>query len=347
MLSERIFERHGRLRSLQALRFLAAALVVFAHGVDANQAVGIHPLAEGTALENIGAIGVDIFFVISGFIITHTAARAPSAAAFLKDRFFRVAPIYWLMSVPAAAMSLHNIGFDPVVLASTLFFWPAYGKFVEPYLAIGWTLAFEMLFYLAMGAVRLRLDARWLLAAYALAVAGGFLWATPAVEFLGNPIILEFLLGVGVAMYGRRDFEIVALFSGLACLAFTLLHGYGQISEAVFTQDASLSFRRVVLWGIPSALLVQGVVSLERLFAGRFWIAVAALGDASYALYLSHFYVMLALEKIARMAGIHFDFTLFALAAAVGAGWLTYRFVETPLRRMLRRRHILIMPQAA
>jgi exopolysaccharide production protein ExoZ len=340
-----LFSGQERLRSLQALRFLAALLVVFAHAVDANQAVGIRPLVEGTNLENFGSVGVDIFFVISGFIITFTAKRAVSATAFWKDRFFRVAPIYWVLSVPMAMLSLRHSGFDPRTFAATILFWPVYGKFIEPYLTIGWTLAFEALFYFAMGLNRLGIRARWLFAAYAAALLALHLYPAPSLAFLGNPIILEFLFGVAIACLPPSGAGLTALVAGLACLFGVLIFGYGQISEALYIQDASLSFVRVAWWGLPSALIVYGAINLERFCRGRIWDILAKLGDASYATYLSHLYVMLLLRHLVKRLGVTFDFTIAAVVLALIAGWFVYRLVETPLRHRLQKRHITIMPQ--
>lgn len=334
------FGEYRRLVSLQILRFFAAALVVFAHCVDKNQSNGVQPVVQGTTLENFGAVGVDIFFVISGYIITLTAGRASTAYAFWRDRLVRVAPIYWILSAPAAAIIIYKYGVSLPVLASTVLFWPIWGKFTEPYLAVGWTLAFEFLFYFTVGLTKFRVKPVWLLGVFAVAFVAQFIWKTPILQYLGNPIILEFLMGVFLAYVGQRGWSRSALIIGLVSFACALIFGYGQISEAAFTQDASQSLRRAVVWGIPSALLIYGAVGQEQFCRSRTWLFLAALGDASYSLYLSHFYALAVAGKIFQILLFQFDTTVIELAIAVLVGWLVYRFIEVPVTRLIRRKFL-------
>lgn len=328
-----------RLLSLQVMRFVAAVLVVYAHAVDANLVAGGQPLVAGTALENLGAFGVDIFFVISGFIVTQTVRRAPSASVFWRDRILRIAPLYWLFSIPAAAFALSSEGFRPGELLTTVLFWPVWGQYTAPYLSVGWSLSFEMLFYLVMGLSLLRLDPRWLLGCYGLALVAQMVWPTPVLRFLGNPIIIEFLFGIAIALWGDRfaRFARISLVSAIVWMMITLLFGNGAISEVEWTVSGALAIARVVLWGIPAALLVHGAVGLEVNCRGPVWVAVAALGDASYALYLTHRFVTLFGGKALEFLGFQFDFTVPLLAVSVLVGWLVHLRIELPLQKWLKR----------
>lgn len=326
-----------KLDTLQVLRFVAAALVVFAHSVDITAMMHTPSLIIGTTLENFGAVGVDIFFVISGFIVTKTIERASSVGAFWRDRFLRVAPLYWLISLPLVAVVLVKVGFSLPTLLSFLTFWPVWGgAFQEPYLNVGWTLSFEMLFYLAFGLHKVGLGYWKLLGLFAAAFVAGQLFNNAIVHFIGNPIIIEFVLGVCLAKLSFNRFRTPALILGILGLAATLVFGYGSISESQFTQDASQSLMRVALWGVPSALIVYGILGQEGRFNGRIFAACVLLGDTSYSIYLMHGYVLRALHAIEIKLHVSMDLTLLNTALAIAGGFVGFLLIEKPLRAILK-----------
>jgi len=325
-----------RLRSLQVLRFLAAALVVFSHAVDSGLATGARPLVAGTTLENFGAIGVDIFFVISGYIITRTATRAPDAAQFWRDRLLRILPLYWLLSIPAAAIAIAHDGFHPGTLLTTVLFWPVWGQYAAPYITVGWTLSFEMLFYFCVGLTRLRLDPRWLLAGYLVLLIANTVSPSPLRTFLGNPIMIEFLAGIAIARWGSTRLAGPAMLVCVVWLAATLIAGPGANSEIGNIVSGELVWQRLLLWGVPGALLVYGATGLEARCRGPVWMVLASLGDASYALYLSHRFVTLFGGKLIKVLGVDQDVTLPMLAVAVLVGWLVHIWIERPIARWIR-----------
>jgi peptidoglycan/LPS O-acetylase OafA/YrhL len=154
--------------------------------------------------------------------------------------------------------------------------------------------------------------------------------------FLGNPIILEFLAGVALALVlprwnGRRAAGLAALAAAALWIAALLALGYGQVSEAAFTQSGALSLERVALFGVPAALLVAAAVLLEKEAApGGLGRVLSRGGDASYALYLAHPGALALL--IAWSPALPAD-ALVALGIGMGlvAGALVHMGIERPL----------------
>lgn len=156
-----------RFISIQVLRGFAAMMVVAYHAIDmANER-----FALGWRFGAAGEAGVDVFFVISGFVMIVAAQKtgAQDAHRFLLKRFIRIYPLYWfwttvklvlLLTIPAAAVSAV---LDPAHLAASYALLPwtnADGK-IYPFLVVGWTLSYEIFFYLCMAAaLALRLPIR-------------------------------------------------------------------------------------------------------------------------------------------------------------------------------------------
>src|SRR6476661_2767169 len=186
--------------SLQSLRFAAALMVVYIHAVlmaGVPSEDSFIPLNLAIA----GRAGVDIFFVLSGFIITKTA-QGLSAEEFAWRRFRRIVPFYLICCVPAVLIAA-QVGFGWRRALATFVLWPATDRMTAPLVMVGWTLCFEVLFYAA--ATLVLFNRRWLyplLGFYAAALM--FRSDEPVLQFLGNPIIAEFLLGA-LLFYAPRE----------------------------------------------------------------------------------------------------------------------------------------------
>lgn len=340
-----------RFYAVQALRFAAATAVVVTHAVDlAGTRLGLETALVGGTLENFGAVGVDVFFVISGFIIATTTrgqAGVEAAGAFLWRRFRRVAPIYWLLSLPILIGMARGGTLSPDVATATFLFWPFSGlEMTFPALGPGWTLCFEMLFYAGFGlAIAGGRRVAWgLVGTYAAMQAAGLVVAAPVLRFWGAPIILEFLLGVGIASVWRRAPRGLALWAvGLALVGFglSLVFGYGGIDDVRALNDPWKGLRRVLIWGLPSALLAFGVVRMERTdrAPGRLARAAAFMGDASYSIYLVHVLVIRALGRMfeSGMVAMPADSVVgLTVLASLAAGAVVHLWVERPLLKFMR-----------
>jgi exopolysaccharide production protein ExoZ len=294
-----------KLRSIQVLRAIAACAVALLHSY---QNLGMPAGREG-----YGAFGVDLFFVLSGFIMANVA-EGRTAGAFLRDRLWRIYPMWWLALLPWLLLLPRS----PIFIVSSLTLWPIYGnEYYVPVLQVGWTLSFELLFYAAM-ALALRTRAWVPLAIYGICLVGAMTTSSALFHFIGNPVALEFLMGVAIAKLPRR-----AAFGLLAPVGVLLL---ALTSPVVGSAQATLGVEngswRALEWGAPAALIVWGALSLEPWFKHRLFDVPVAIGDASYALYLFHPLVAY---------GLDFPWPV-RLLIAIFVGWCIHWLVE---RRIL------------
>jgi exopolysaccharide production protein ExoZ len=302
------------LLSIQYLRFIASALVVVAH-------VGWTP-------ELWGQQGVDIFFVISGFIMVHVARREAQPGTFLWARAMRVVPLYWIVTLAWFALKPSGAAH----LALSLAFIPHLGPqgTIWPVIWQGWTLLYEAWFYVAFAAA-LALPATKrrpiLTAAFGLLACLG--WATGDASAFGqvylSPLPLEFLAGAWLHRAWARgwvDRPAAGLAAALAgCAALVLL------------RDVNPGGWRVLADGGPALFIVGGGLAMER----RLPVLRAGLllGNASYAIYLTHRFIVPLVIPAAKALPLPL-----ALSAVIGActliGIATHLFVETPIARALR-----------
>ena len=323
--------------SVQALRALAAWAVVCHHFMQIFfdfEARG--PI--GQLFIDKGAVGVDIFFVISGLVIfLSTEGKALPPARFLLYRLFRIVPAYWLYTVLMALLVvfarplLPDQTVDWSHLLLSLLFIPTEnpgGYGIYPTLNVGWTLNYEMLFYVLFAwALLFRLQVRLLVVAallFAVCQAWtGFGWVS---EFYRSDIVYEFLLGIGIGMLYRRGWIGPALWLPLLGISAALLAIYHLPPEP-----------RLLNWGLPSAVLVMASMALERHVERNRLLKL--LGDCSYSVYLMHVLVLSAGGYVARRYGInpYLMFIVCALAIAIGS-WLSYEWVEKRSYQWLRAR---------
>jgi exopolysaccharide production protein ExoZ len=335
-------DRPPRLVNLQILRAVAATLVVWAHAIDLSNERSI--LAFGN-LENFGAFGVDLFFVLSGYIITVSADRSDrNWLQFAIDRFVRIAPIFYILSLPwiIRAFLLPDHSWLPFL--PTMVFWPIVeGKYIEPFLPVGWTLSFEVLFYFAMTAaiflgswVR-RPAAMLVILFFIVMIIGRSLNYDPTLNFLGNPIIVEFLFGIGISMLFQLTGPNLRLAVGMSALAtlalgYGLTFGFGDISEAKSVQMGDLSWQRAITWGLPAAGIVYATLLLgDSSPSGKIKHTLYFLGDASYSIYLVHVLVIAGFKTLDVKDYVSGDLLIIAIiTCSLLAGSLSYLYIEKP-----------------
>lgn len=303
-----------KLISIQYLRALAILLVVHCHAIDIQMKFGVSHQQNFYYLQNIGAIGVDIFFVISGFIIAYITQRAAGfgdAFKFIKKRFVRINPPYYLVSLFVLVTFLVNHRHFLKPLVKTLTILPVFdfGEFFwVPFLFLGWTLSFEWLFYIIY-AVLIALSVKnkniILVAILGFLTLLGLLISSNIIQvvFITNPIIWEFCFGVLIA-YLVKNFSLkisygrAFLLTGIALIALNIVYGYGEISEAAYILQGKYGWERVLLWGFPSAFVVYGALIIEK-SRGVFKYqnkTLVLIGDASFSIYLTHYIIFAVLD---------------------------------------------------
>ncbi len=364
-----------RLDSLQVMRGVAAVAVVVAHAVDlvlAHPSLGPSRIASLGHVENFGAIGVDLFFVISGFVMAlSVAGRSGIADArrFVVQRWWRIGPPF--LAACALYLCLQPFAGQPHplpwrALANAVVFVPVVdsAQYTAPVIDVGWTLSFEFTFYLAVAAlVALGLARRpGLLVALIAAAVGLGAWLQPehlVLSWVTNPILLEFALGLvayqlwttGLLNRFRPLWWALAAV-GAGALVTQLVVGFGTVSEAETVLDASGSGQRVLLWGLPVFLLFLALVPLgEERSDSRLGRFARRLGDTSFSLYLVHMPVFLVSGALLHRSGLALPVADVVLVAAVvvavvaGSGF--HRWVEQPINAAARRRVGARRPSAA
>ena len=304
-----------KLRSIQVLRGIAACAVVVLHAYPQVETRGGVEVRE-LGLAGYGAAGVDLFFVISGFIMA-TVAQGRTARQFLGDRLWRIYPLWWVAVVPWLFMLPRGATF----VMSSLTLWPIYaGGYYVPVLKVGWTLSFELLFYLGMTAA-IATRAAVPIALYALFMLGALTLPSPVLHFVGNPMALEFLMGVMVARLPRR-----AALGWLIPLGFALLFATrASTGDVESTLEPHFALWRAFAWGMPAALVVWGTLSIAKLFDHRRFDLPVAMGDASYSIYLFHPIIAYGFDLPGAVR----------VLLAIGMGWAVHVVVE---RRLLTAR---------
>lgn len=280
-----------RLHALQYLRAVAALAVVYSHS-----AIQVDEYTR--YLLDAGSFGVDIFFVISGFIMIYITRPGDTPSRFIVNRIRRVVPLYWFFTILMAGILV----IMPAVFKNTQFGWETFllslafiphwsvvqPDMVWPLVAPGWSLIFEMYFY-ALFAISLLFAERFRILFICIVITVVFLAGqyfhtgeSATAQFFAKTMVFEFILGMLLAVAWKRGFSIPP-----STAAFLLLFA----SCLLFLE---FPVPRIFEYGIPSALIVMACLYVK--IGEHKWAVL--LGDASYALYLSHIFTLGVLRKL-------------------------------------------------
>ncbi|HEX8445341.1 MAG TPA: acyltransferase [Sphingomonas sp.] len=343
----------GTVWNIQILRFVAAAMVLFGH---LNHEVLQRPDLNVAGFRPFEAVwwpgGVDIFFVISGFIMYHISAdqfgRPGASRRFMERRLIRLVPPYWaftalvLVAMALFPAQLASNVTSPWHIAASFLFIPAANPsgVVFPVLILGWTLNFEMLFYVCF-AIGLTMPRRIGLAIIAailvtLALSGLFGPLDLPFGFWCSPVVIEFLFGIAIAAVRRRGVRISRGVSWLLVAA-----GVAALLGLRAMDVPGVDFRWRFLWaGAPALLLCAGLALVrEAPEPGRIKRLLVFGGDMSFALYLSHPFTLTLLAMLMTRGGIRDPWLYIAISFVVCliAAGLVYVGLERPGYRWLTR----------
>lgn len=317
--------------SIQALRAFAAIYVVFYHAAIKLDSV--------SWISNAGKSGVDLFFIISGFVITLTIANKPQIVVkdFVLKRLIRIVPLYWALTFLFSAILFlmpsvfQSYSFDIIHTVKSLLFVP---QSIKPVVYTGWTLVFEMYFYLMFAVFLLLFGKRAPLVCCIFLLLSFFTGLTtplpdnPFIQLITSSLLIEF--GVGCALCVayvkgvRIESSIVILLLTIGGLLFWLMNGQ----------------QRVLSYGLPWALIFFAIVFSKRpLLKNK---TFSFLGDCSYSIYLVHVFTLPFIHLIVnRVMAISSEYILVSLflytVVGVASGVVCYLILEKPMTRLTQK----------
>ncbi|MGM4992721.1 acyltransferase family protein [Tardiphaga sp. 841_E9_N1_2] len=325
---------------IQMMRGLAALSVVVVHAVSVRPGMGFSDATIKGA--QFLQMGVDVFFVISGFIIALTASRIgiregrAGTIDFTIKRVVRIYPIYWVVLF-AAVISSRWIAVGPPTLPQeltldTVFLTTAANWYVTP----AWTLYFEVNFYLGVALVLMVFPRYVLEATFAAVCILAFATISPFPRLPGimsSPLTLEFGFGVAIALLvarcNARGFGLASMFAGGVLLTVG--------SYEVLARPASEALR-VATYGVGAAFLIYGVVVTE-LKGARFPRSLQYLGNISYSLYVWHLLILTWLsttvEVLINFVPGPFQIVAWILITIIAAS-ISHEFIEKPTVKAAR-----------
>lgn len=338
------------IKNLQSLRILFTLLVATAHLDYIWEILGIMP-----AMFALTHVSVDGFIVVSAFLIPYTHALRPrSPFEFFMRRFLRLAPFYWFMTYLVAALALlapslfQHTHVTPETLLKSLFFIP-YEKqpgIIEPIVFVGWTMNL-FVFYMLIHAISLWLfkGRAWIATAifFSALVAAGFLFKPKDVlfSFYTMPRLFAFATGTLLAGWWMSVRDTITPETRPAWFAPVLLTASAVLLVLITLRDYLFPFIDPGLIGpVLGALLIAAAISLDKAGVTHGGPLRDRIAEASFTIYLTHFFVTQATVKIVQ----HFQLTgpliLWPLVAVtfigvILVGLTAHRFIEQPLDRLV------------
>lgn len=344
-----------RLIGVQGLRGLAVVLVILVH-LHHTEAKFVSGAAWLGAWNSLGIAGVDIFLVVSGFVLTYLAmghfGDVQHLKAYIYARVTRLYPMYVLLTLVLI----------PVFLVAPVLFNATQGHQVSlwrsvflvpdvhlPLIPVAWTLHHELYFYIVLG-VMLAFPGRrvpLLILAWAVVTTALVIWGrtVPRAEqgaferVFFNPINFEFILGMTAAWWfhhrPRRGAPAVAALAlvwlVVGVVAWVQLTGEWWVSD----------FWRVWVYGVPATLLIWAIVAIELERGWAFMRPLAWIGDGAYSIYLTHLLVLVVLGRGWQRLGLQGDwqnpvFLVLSMFVALFVGYALFLHVEAPILRWLR-----------
>jgi exopolysaccharide production protein ExoZ len=334
-------KQNKNINSLQMLRAVAVFLVICHHSYRLLlKHNGIHyPHFD---LFEYAALGVDLFFVLSGFIMFYIhhldiGKGINHLKTFLIKRIVRIYPVYWVVTIGLMLFEyvVSQEKFPIKFLVNSFLLLP---DSKQPILGVAWSLIHEMFFYLMFALLILTRKVKYVIFTWVTGMI--FMLINPInlsdnayLNLIFNPINLEFLVGCMSALLFLK-FKLnpqILIIVGIASFVFSIFLEYTGVLE----------LHRFIAWGIPSFILILGLVNLDEKIDGKVPKFIVFIGNASYSIYLTH------IVAISIFGGFISHFNLFGLKVSpliivlffvilqVILGCLFYLIVEKPILNYL------------
>ena len=319
------------INNIQFLRAVAAISVVYIHATTLLENISF------TKYLSIGGSGVDIFFVISGFIMVYSQRNNKTLREFYLGRCIRIMPVYYLILIFLILMKIQPLFpiHDPIslsnILMSFLFISHFNGDF--PLLVVGATLEYEMLFYVIFGFALYKFKNPLTIFLFVSSVI--IILTTIFIDY----VILEFIFGMFIA-YTYKKFHLSNTHAILLIIiGFIILHITSVYPYFYFEMG---DWVRVLYFGLPSFLIVLGCLFCKQI-QNR---TLLYLGSASYSIYLTHTVLYQIWKKIIQVFAIQINipqqlYFIILVFTALILGCMVYSFLEKPLTQYLRAKFIL------
>lgn len=344
-----ILSQSNRLDSIQVMRGFAALLIVIYHSVKETAFLYNLSNITGEQLEPL-IYGIDLFFVISGFIMIYTSPaefNAGAAKTFMLKRITRIVPLYWLFTtlliiayfiMPAR---LDYLGFNVIDTVKSYLFMPYYNQegALFPFYKVGWTLNYEMYFY-GLFALLMLIPKRFFLIVMSIALLIPIVFLrgsgqqSALIQFVSDPIILNFLSGIWIGFMVKKGVSLPAItkYLGVAVILASIV--WLSFAAHIF-EVTGMAFPKKTFAALTIALIVlpKGLSLIKVPKFARF------LGDSSYSLYLAHSFAIGALIVCMGQFGLaaHIAPWLFftlCLFLSISAGIVSFLLIEKPMLRV-------------
>lgn len=336
-------------KSLQASRALAAIFVVLFHLGSAIASEKYFGITRFSIPFSFGSAGVEFFFVLSGFIILtahkQDLFKANQLPRYLTNRFLRIYPTYWIILLSIFCLAsffpslAHIMPQDFFAFFKTLMLVPTY----EPFLAVTWSLYYELFFYLCFALFMLNKRLCLIMGLPAIYLYITFCSNT----FFSTHYLFLFLMGMMVSLicFSKKNVSKHALlWLSIGVTLFIL------VAADTLLQSGLIPQYKTIVYGLASSIIIFGLVQSEKMgiVIGKHhgW---QVLGNASYVLYLIHYPVISILCKLALMIklntfgiwGAAFSY-LFIFATCLISSVLFHLYVEKPVILHLRSKKITL-----
>lgn len=325
--------------SVQYMRAIAALLVVLHHAAWKGKQYSVDPMYWF----KIGGVGVDLFFIISGYVMCHaTYGKNINIICFMRARLIRILPTYWILTLAALCVYLImperiNSSGGNISIFDSFTLLPTNSKYL---IENGWTLSYEFYFYIIFSAglifSGLLKYVIPILIILSLTSTGKFLDLNGVYfNFFTNSVLIEFVMGImvfamGSAVYISKHASFALLIASVSMLIY--VNASGTLGVAILDH------------GFPCLLFFIAMLNFEsdfnRLNNGFLSRMASAVGDSSYSLYLIHPFILVLSSMILLKLGLTehgYLFVMLLVVSSVLSGLACYAFLERPVTKMIKR----------